>query len=32
MGTPFAMFSDQALLLSSSGVFMDDRLEVKGNA
>ena len=31
MGTPFAMFSDQALLLSSSGVFMDDRLEVNGN-
>lgn len=31
MGTPFAMFSDQALLLSSSGVFMDDRLDLDGN-
>ena len=31
MGTPFAIFSDQALLLSSSGVFMDDRLDLGGN-
>ena len=32
MGTPFAMFSDQVLLFSSSGVLMDDRLELKGSA
>ena len=32
MGTPFAMFSELALILSSSGVLMDDRLELKGNA
>ncbi|MBT4270972.1 MAG: hypothetical protein HOG73_08685 [Candidatus Marinimicrobia bacterium] len=32
MGTPFAMFSELVLILSSSGVLMDDRLELKGNA
>jgi hypothetical protein len=32
MGTPFAMFSDLALIVGSSGILMDDRLEIKGNA
>jgi|TARA_B110001454_G_scaffold218633_1_gene247232 hypothetical protein len=31
MGNPIAMFSELALLLSSTGVLMDDRLELKSN-
>jgi len=31
MGTPFAMFTDRAIMLSSSGVMMDDRMELKGS-
>ena len=31
MGTPFAMLSDKALLISSTGVMMDDHLEINGN-
>ena len=31
MGNPIAMFSELALLLNSTGVLMDDRLELKGN-
>ena len=31
MGNPLAMFSELALLFSSTGVLMDDRLELKGN-
>ena len=31
MGTPFAMFTDKAIMLSSSGVMMDDRMELKGS-
>ena len=31
MGTPFAMLSDKALLISSTGVLMDDHLEINGN-
>lgn len=32
MGTPFAIFSDQSFLLSSSGTLMNGRLELKGAA
>ena len=31
MGNPLAMFSELVLLISSAGVLMDDRLELKGN-
>jgi len=31
MGTPFAMFSDKALLISSSGVLMDDQIDIQGS-
>ena len=31
MGTPFAIFTDKAIMLSSSGVMMDDRMELKGS-
>ena len=31
MGNPLSMFSNLALLFSSAGVLMDDRLELKGN-
>lgn len=31
MGTPFAMFTDRALLVSSSGVLMDDQLDISGS-
>ena len=31
MGNPIVMFSELALLLNSTGVLMDDRLELKGN-
>ena len=31
MGTPFAMLSDRAFLISSTGVLMDDHLEISGN-
>ena len=32
MGTPFAMFTNQAILISSSGVMMDDQLELTGSS
>ena len=32
MGTPFAMFTNQAVLISSSGVMMDDQLELIGSS
>ena len=32
MGTPFALFAEKAILINSSTVFMDDRLEIKGTA
>ncbi len=32
MGTPFAMFAEKAILFNSSGVMMDDRLELKGSS
>ena len=31
MGTPFAMFSVKALLISSSGVLMDDQIDIQGS-
>ena len=31
MGNPLAMFSEFALIFGSTGVLMDDRLELKGN-
>ena len=31
MGTPFAMFSDKSLLISSSGVLMDDQIDIQGS-
>ena len=31
MGTPFAMFTEQAIMLSSSGAFMNNQLEINGN-
>lgn len=31
MGTPFAMFTNKAALISSSGVMMDDQLELIGS-
>lgn len=31
MGTPFAMFSNKAFLISSSGVFLDDQIDIQGS-
>ena len=31
MGTPLAMFTNKAALISSSGVMMDDQLELLGS-
>ena len=32
MGTPFALFAEKAILINSSTIIMDDRLEIKGTA
>lgn len=31
MGTPFAMFTNKALLVSSSGVLLDDQIDIQGS-
>ena len=31
MGTPFAMFTNKALLVSSNGVLLDDQIEIQGS-
>ena len=31
MGTPFAMFTDRAVLLNSAGVLLDDQLDLSGS-
>ena len=31
MGTPFAMFTNKALLVSSNGVFLDDQIDIQGS-
>ena len=31
MGTPFAMFTNNALLVSSSGILFDDRVDIQGS-
>ena len=32
MGTPFDLFAEKAILINSSTIIMDDRLEIKGTA